>query len=102
MLFKLLFSMQTISPFSTSLTNFAPIMSNAQVSEANIYDLFNFPITKGLIPNGSLTPIRVFWVKKTSAYAPWIWKRASIILSIFRSLFDFAISWIIVSVSEVL
>ena len=60
MLFNSLFSMQTISPFSTSLTNFAPIMSNAQVSEANIYDLFNFPITKGLIPNGSLTPIRVF------------------------------------------
>ena len=35
-------------------------MSRAQVSEANIYELFNLPITKGLIPKGSLTPIKVF------------------------------------------
>ena len=34
MLESLLFSIKTISPFSTSLTNFAPIMSNAQVSDA--------------------------------------------------------------------
>ena len=30
----LLSSIKTISPFSTSLINFAPIMSNAQVSDA--------------------------------------------------------------------
>ena len=55
-----LFSIQTISPFSTSLINFAPIISNAHVSEAKTYEFFNFPITKGLIPRGSLTPINVF------------------------------------------
>ena len=50
MLFNSLFSIYTISPFSTSLTNFAPIISSAQVSEEKIYELFNFPITNGLIP----------------------------------------------------
>ena len=34
MLSSLLSSIKTISPFSTSRTNFAPIISNAQVSEA--------------------------------------------------------------------
>ena len=37
-------------PFSTSLTNLAPIISSAQVSEAKTKLLFNLPITKGLIP----------------------------------------------------
>ena len=49
----------TISPFSTSLTNFAPIISRAQVSEVIIYDLFSLPITNGRIPNGSLIPIKL-------------------------------------------
>ena len=53
MLLISLFSITTISPFSTSLTNFAPTMSNAQVSDARIYDSFNLPITRGLIPKGS-------------------------------------------------
>ena len=35
-LFKLLFSITTISPFSTSLTKDAPTISSAQVSDANI------------------------------------------------------------------
>ena len=48
--------MTTISPFSTSLTNEAPTISNAHVSDAKIKDPFNLPITNGLIPNGSLTP----------------------------------------------
>ena len=29
------FSIKTISPFSTSLKNFAPMISNAHVSDAN-------------------------------------------------------------------
>ena len=33
-LFNSLFSIKTISPFSTSLINFAPIISRAQVSDA--------------------------------------------------------------------
>ena len=56
MLFKLSSSINIISPFLTSLTYFAPIISRAQVSEANTYEFFNFPITSGLIPKGSLTP----------------------------------------------
>ena len=47
----------TTSPFSTSLTNEAPIISSAHVSEARIYASSNFPITSGRIPNGSLAPI---------------------------------------------
>ena len=37
--FNSLFSTTTISPFSTSLTNVAPTISKAHVSEANIYEL---------------------------------------------------------------
>ena len=40
----------TISPFSTSRINFAPIISNAQVSDASTYELSILPITKGRIP----------------------------------------------------
>ena len=40
----------TISPFSTSLTYFAPIMSRAQVSDARTGAPFKSPKTKGLIP----------------------------------------------------
>ena len=42
MLFKLLSSITTTSPFSISLMNFAPIISNAHVSEANTYESFIF------------------------------------------------------------
>ena len=59
-LFSSSFSIYTISPFSTSLKNLAPIISKAHVSEVNTYEFFNFPITNGRIPYGSLTPIRVF------------------------------------------
>ena len=45
-------------------------MSKAQVSEANTYELPNFPITKGLIPKGSLIPISFLLVRITSAYPP--------------------------------
>ena len=40
----------TISPFSTSLKNFAPIISRAQVSDAKTYDLLSLPMTNGRIP----------------------------------------------------
>ena len=43
----------TISPLSTSLKNFAPMMSRAQVSEAKTNELFFYQLPK-LIPNGSL------------------------------------------------
>ena len=48
----------TISPFSTSLINFAPIISKAHVSEAKTYDLLSLPTTSRRIPNGSLIPIK--------------------------------------------
>ena len=48
------FSTIMISPFSISLMNLAPTISRAQVSDAKIYELLSFPITKGLIPKGSL------------------------------------------------
>ena len=49
----------TISPFSTSLINFAPIISKAHVAEAKTYDLLSLPTTSGRIPNGSLIPIKI-------------------------------------------
>ena len=69
-LLSLLFSTITISPFSTSLIKVAPTISNAQVSEAKIKDSFNFPMTKGLIPKGSLTPITFLFVIRTREYPP--------------------------------
>ena len=54
--------MTTISPLSTSLTKDAPTISKAHVSDAKIKDPFNLPITKGLMPNGSLTPINFLLV----------------------------------------
>ena len=64
--------MTTISPFSTSLTNVAPTISRAQVSDAKMYEFFNFPITNGLIPKGSLTPTNFLFVIKISEYPPFI------------------------------
>ena len=52
-----------ISPFSTSLTYLAPIISNAHVSEANTGEPFLSPKTSGLIPKGSLTPISFLFVR---------------------------------------
>ena len=46
-----------ISPFKTSLSNLAPIISKAHVSEAIILAFPNEPKTKGLIPRGSLIAI---------------------------------------------
>ena len=46
--------------------NLAPTISNAHVSDAKIKS-FNFPITKGLIPKGSLTPTSFLFVNKTKA-----------------------------------
>ena len=93
--------MITISPFSTSLTNLAPIMSKAQGSESKTYDSWSLPIIKGRIPKGSLTPINFLFVRIVNAYPPWILKIASIILSINLGLLDLAISCTIVSVSYV-
>ena len=62
-----------ISPFSTSLMNEGSItISSVQVSEANIKELFNLPMTKGLIPYGSLTPTTFLLVIKTREYPPCI------------------------------
>ena len=47
----------TTSPGSTSLTNSAPTVSRAQVSEDKKYVLSLLPIQSGLKPNGSLAPI---------------------------------------------
>ena len=54
------------------------------------------------MPNGSRTPINFFPVITTKEYPPWIWNSTSISLSTKFVLFDRAISWIIISVSEVL
>ena len=45
-------SITTISPFTISLSNLAPIISNAQVSEEIILAFPSDPKTKGLIPRG--------------------------------------------------
>ena len=37
-----------------------------------MYEFFNFPITKGLIPKGSLTPTSFLFVNKTREYPPCI------------------------------
>ena len=50
----------TISPFSISLINFAPIISKEHVSEVSIGDPSSSPKTNGLIPNGSRIPINFF------------------------------------------
>ena len=70
MLSILLSVITIISPFSTSLTYFAPIISNAHVSEASTGAPFKSHNTNGLIPYGSLTPISFLFVKITKAYAP--------------------------------
>ena len=63
-------SITTISPGSTSLMNFAPTASNAQVSEAITYISLVLPITSGLNPLGSLTPINFLGDIATIEYAP--------------------------------
>ena len=98
--FKLLFSITTISPFSTSLTKVAPTISNAQVSDAIIYESFNFPITKGLIPNGSLLQlISYLSLKLENILLEFEIMHQLAYYEFF--LFDFAMSWTIVSVSLV-
>ena len=57
----------TISPFSTSLTYFAPIISRAQVSDAKTGAPFKSPRTYGRIPYGSVIPINFLLVKITKA-----------------------------------
>ena len=47
----------TTSPGSTSLTNSAPTVSKAHVSDVRKYVLSLLPIQRGLKPNGSLAPI---------------------------------------------
>ena len=50
----------TTSPFSISLINSAPIMSNAQVSDARTGESPIWPSTRGLMPRGSLAPTSFF------------------------------------------
>ena len=84
-----------------SLTYFAPMISNAQVSEANTGAPLRSPRTNGLIPKGSLTPINFLLVRITREYAPCILNRASMSLSTVCFLEDLATSCRMVSVSEV-
>ena len=94
-------SIATISPHFISLSNLAPIISNAQVSDEIILALPRDPITNGLIPNGSLIPINFLLVNKPKLYAPLISYKASIIFFtiVFSLLLE--IKWINASVSDV-
>ena len=90
-----------ISPGSISLINLAPIISKAQVSDANIFAPSNSPKTRGLIPKGSLAPINFLFVSTTSAQAPDICIKASTKRLSVLSASDLATSCNMVSVSEV-
>jgi hypothetical protein len=57
----------TTSPFSTSRTYFAPMMSSAQVSEARIGYPSSLPITSGRMPSGSRAPMSFLLVRPTKA-----------------------------------
>src|SRR5437868_1995638 len=57
----------TISPFSTSRTYFAPMMSRAQVSEARIGCPSSLPMTSGRMPKGSRAPSSFLLVRPTNA-----------------------------------
>ena len=54
------------SPFSTSRTYFAPMMSSAQVSEARIGQPSSVPITSGRMPSGSRAPTSFLLVRPTN------------------------------------
>ncbi len=54
-----------ISPGSTSLTYFAPMMSSAQVSDARIGQPSSSPSTSGRMPSGSRAPISFLLVIDT-------------------------------------
>ncbi|AHX06987.1 hypothetical protein ECHLIB_0954 [Ehrlichia chaffeensis str. Liberty] len=69
------------SPGNTSLINWAPTISRAQVSEATIYELSNIPNTSGLIPAGSRQHIIVPFINITKEYAPLMVFNALITLS---------------------
>ena len=60
-------SKTTTSPFSTSRTYFAPMMSSAQVSEARIGQPSSLPSTSGRMPSGSRAPISFLLVRPTNA-----------------------------------
>ena len=64
--------MITISPGLISLTNSAPIASNAQLSEAKTQPFGSFPKLRGRIPLGSRAPTKVFSVMIVKAYPPLI------------------------------
>ena len=57
-------SITTISPASISLTNSAPMASNAQLSEARTYISSSaiLPKHNGLNPSGSRTPISLSFI----------------------------------------
>ena len=54
----------TTSPFSMSRTNFAPMMSSAQVSDARIRQPSSSPSTSGRMPSGSRAPISFLLVRR--------------------------------------
>ena len=55
------------SPFSTSRTYCAPMMSSAQVSEARIGQPSSLPMTSGRMPSGSRAPTSFLLVRPTKA-----------------------------------
>ena len=57
----------TTSPFSTSRTYCAPMMSSAQVSDARIGLPSSLPITSGRMPSGSRAPTSFLLVRPTKA-----------------------------------
>ncbi len=57
----------TTSPFSTSRTYCAPMMSRAQVSDARIGQPSRLPITSGRMPSGSRAPTSFLLVRPTKA-----------------------------------
>ncbi len=63
-------SITTTSPGSTDLVYSAPMMSNAQVSDASRYASLCLPMLRGLNPKGSRAAMSISGVRKTKQYAP--------------------------------
>ena len=94
-------SATTTSPFLTSRTKRAPMMSRAQVSEAKIGLPSRSPSTSGRMPLGSRAPISLVRVMATIAKAPSTWASASVKRSSEPLRRLLAIRWSTTSVSEV-
>jgi hypothetical protein len=91
----------TISPGSTSLSNFAPIKSKAQVSEAATGDPSRIPSERGRMPLGSRAAKIPSVDRIRSEYAPWTSISASAMASVRVGALDRATRWRMISVSDV-